>query len=136
MWELMEVPTFKCSSCSPSFDKKEQRERDLESILEEALAGIMCSDGVDILPNLASAKKIFEDFSRESEWADILANIPLSCAGWPEAKKGFQGPQAVEGKTNFPILFVGNMAGKCYQPSCCWSEYDISIVDPVTPLAQ
>jgi len=116
MWKFSEIPTFRCSSCSStSSNEKERREKDFESILEEAFIAISCSDGLDVFPDLASAKKFFEEFSRESEWADIWAHIPLNCAGWPKIKKSFQGP--VEGKTKFPILFVGNTA------------------DPVTPLA-
>ncbi len=113
MWKLLEPLTFRCSSCSPSSnDEKEQRERDFESSLEDAGSAISCSDGLDVFPDLAFAKKFFEDFSHESEWADIWANIPLRCAGWPKPRKGFQGP--IEGKTNFPILFVGNTAGKWF----------------------
>jgi len=119
MWRFNEIPTFRCSSCSSSsINEKEQREKDFESTLAEGGVAVLCSDGLEVFPDLTSAKKFFEDFSRESEWADIWANIPLACAGWPKVKKGFQGP--VEGKTNFPILFIGNTAGECFSLSCYW----------------
>jgi len=116
MWKFAEIPTFRCSSCSPSSsDEKEQLEKDFESTPPDAQVAILCSDGLEVSPDLATAKKSFEDFSRESEWADFGGGVALSCTGWPKVKKGFQGP--IEGKTNFPILFIGNTA------------------DPVTPLA-
>lgn len=118
MWTLNEFPPFSCSKCSSSSsEKKDQLERDFEASLPEAGNAIICTDGADIFPNLVSAKQFFEDFSRKSEWAEVWANNPLGCAGWPKIKKGFQGP--VEGKTNFPLLFVGNTAGKYFRLSCC-----------------
>ncbi len=115
MWALTEFPTFRCSGCSSSKTSLgEEDQRELQFDFREALIAIICSDGVDVFPDLASAKNHFVVFSQKSEWADVWGSIPLSCAGWPKTKKGFQGP--VEGKTNFPVLFVGNTAGEFASP--------------------
>lgn len=113
MWRLNEQPTFKCS-CSTSCNDKVRREKEFEATLPDAQSAILCSDGVDIPSDIASARTFFEDFSKESEWADLWSNIRLGCSGWPKAKKGFQGP--VEGNTSFPILFIGNTAGTSFAP--------------------
>ncbi|KAF9442532.1 hypothetical protein P691DRAFT_738881 [Macrolepiota fuliginosa MF-IS2] len=116
IWQMSATPTFGCPSCSLSCDDKDRREREfgVDNFLD-ALTAILCSDGLDTPADVAAAKKYFETFTSVSEWADVWGSIRLSCAGWPKVKKGFQGP--VEGRTGFPILFVGNTA------------------DPVTPLA-
>jgi hypothetical protein len=110
MWQFAtgNVPTFKCP-CSGSCNDKGVRERDFEEQLDEGLPGVACSDGVDIPSEVASAKSIFNNLSQKSDFADIWANIPLRCAGFPKVKKGFQGP--IGGNTSFPMLFIGNTAG-------------------------
>lgn len=114
MWRLTEIPTFKCS-CSGSCNDKDAREQELEASVRDAQSAILCSDGLDVPPDLVSARSYFNNLGKESDWADVWAKIRLSCAGWPKVKKGYQGP--VGGNTSFPLLFIGNTA------------------DPVTPVA-
>ncbi|KAF9449492.1 hypothetical protein P691DRAFT_727897 [Macrolepiota fuliginosa MF-IS2] len=114
MWNITGSPNFKCTSCSVSCNDKDRREAEFGEDLQDAQTAIVCSDGLDTPVDLAAAKEYFNNFSRISDWADVWANTRVNCAGWPKAKKGFQGP--VKGNTSFPILFIGNTA------------------DPVTPL--
>ncbi|EKM82169.1 hypothetical protein AGABI1DRAFT_112269 [Agaricus bisporus var. burnettii JB137-S8] len=116
MWNFTPREMFKCS-CSGSCDDesdKDEREKDFVKALPDGQAAILCSDGESIPFNISSSRAYLEDLSKTSEWADIWANIHISCTGWPKAKKPFRGP--IEGNTSFPILFIGNTA------------------DPVTPL--
>jgi hypothetical protein len=142
MYRLTEMPTFKCT-CGGTCDDKDRHEQDFEALVQDAQAAILCSDGLEVPSDLASAKGYFNKLSKDSEWADIWGNIRLGCTGWPKAKKGFQGP--VGGNTSFPLLFIGNTAGKylgflylshlVLMFSGFTSRY-LQFQDPVTPVAQ
>ncbi|THU83797.1 alpha/beta-hydrolase [Dendrothele bispora CBS 962.96] len=131
LFSMQERDPFKCP-CSG------EEQDDIATEVEDANTSILCNDGKEIPGTLEDAVEYHEKALREvSEWHSIWTGIRVSCSGWPDLQGvHFQGP--VTGKTSFPLLVIGNEAGKSF------TDFHIHIgisdilhfyQDPVTPLS-
>ncbi|KAJ7474134.1 TAP-like protein-domain-containing protein [Mycena latifolia] len=109
LYALNAAPTFtcECSAAAPPFHANA-----LESYVT-----IACGDGTPVDDDIPALRAFYENATRVSSFADLLASTRVLCAGWKIHREGrFQGPVGAQ-NTSFPLLVVGNT------------------VDPATPLA-
>ncbi|KAK0457513.1 TAP-like protein-domain-containing protein [Desarmillaria tabescens] len=75
----------------------------------EAEIAISCSDALNNTDSLPDLLAYWDSIKGVSTFSDLLFTQMLSCTGWKFHREGsFTGP--VGGNTNYPILFVGNVA--------------------------
>ncbi|EJC98517.1 alpha/beta-hydrolase [Fomitiporia mediterranea MF3/22] len=102
---------------------------------------ILCGDIVtDDVQTISDARAAYDIASKLSpEFAGVWLGEAL-CSGWTvRADDRFNG--SFIQNTSFPLLVIGNVAGKCFVTgSCSSSTYELDLIkslepDPVTPLA-
>ncbi|KAJ7667054.1 hypothetical protein B0H17DRAFT_1184269, partial [Mycena rosella] len=125
LFKMSEQPPFECA-----YDNSGDR---LESVLEATFA-VTCNDGSRILPGYEDTVTHYQKMSETSTWADVWEPIRIACVAWPEfPQKHFRGPFVAN--TSFPILLIGNTAGKSGFISSFFHTLNQWLSpDPVTPL--
>ncbi|KAF9264483.1 alpha/beta-hydrolase [Marasmius fiardii PR-910] len=76
----------------------------------EAGIGVFCTDMQEIKDKPSDLLAYFEQVKGISMFVDFLMPVRTFCSGWKIHPNHFTGP--VTGNTSFPILFIGNTAGK------------------------
>ncbi|KAL0057895.1 hypothetical protein AAF712_015444 [Marasmius tenuissimus] len=112
LWKIFEFENqlFECDCDEPGKHAFEAN--------PEAQVAYVCNDGDAVPPGVDATRAFYKEaVELYSSWGTFRSSHRMACSGWsPEIPKAqFRGP--ISGNTSFPMLIIGNTAGKHRDPA-------------------